>query len=80
VAAGAVLALQGSKGARLAVGNDWGIQVEQSCVATLGQAGPASGLIVSQVCRMGRIVRMSSGGRMSLGFTRRRGRLGSPGR
>jgi hypothetical protein len=36
--AGAVLVLQDTDGARLALGNDWGIQVEQSCVATLGQA------------------------------------------
>lgn len=38
VAAGAVLAMQGADGAWLWLGNDWGIQVEQSCVATLGQA------------------------------------------
>jgi hypothetical protein len=38
VAAGAVLVLQSGDGTRLALGNDWGIQVEQSCVATLGQA------------------------------------------
>jgi hypothetical protein len=37
-AAGTVLVLQDGDGARLALGNDWGIQVEQSCVATLGQA------------------------------------------
>jgi hypothetical protein len=38
VAPGAVLGLEGDDGSRLALGNDWGIQVEQSCVATLGQA------------------------------------------
>jgi hypothetical protein len=38
VASGAVLAMQDPDGARLALGNDWGIQVEQSCIATLGQA------------------------------------------
>ncbi|MCI0458993.1 MAG: hypothetical protein L0Z62_18705 [Gemmataceae bacterium] len=38
VAAGAVLVLQDADGTRLALGNEWGIQVEQSCVATLGQA------------------------------------------
>jgi hypothetical protein len=38
VAAGAVLVLQGPEGARLALGNDWGIQVDQSCVETLGRA------------------------------------------
>ena len=38
VAAGAVLALQGADRARLALGNDWGIQAEHSCVATLGEA------------------------------------------
>lgn len=38
VPAGSVLALQGEDGARLALGNDWGIQVDQSCISTLGQA------------------------------------------
>jgi hypothetical protein len=38
VPAGAVLALAGEDGARLALGNDWGIQVDQSCISTLGQA------------------------------------------
>ena len=38
VPAGALLVLQGSDESRLALGNDWGIQVEQSCVRTLGQA------------------------------------------
>ena len=38
VAPGAVLALSGDDGGRLTLGNDWGIQVDQSCVATLGQA------------------------------------------
>lgn len=38
LAPGAVLALEGDDGSRLPLGNDWGIQVEQSCVATLGQA------------------------------------------
>ena len=38
VAPGAVLALQDEDGARLALGNDWGIQVDQSCVTTLGQS------------------------------------------
>lgn len=38
VGAGALLVLQDADGARLALGNDWGIQVEQSCVVTLGQA------------------------------------------
>jgi hypothetical protein len=38
IAPGAVLALEGNDGSRLPLGNDWGIQVEQSCVATLGQA------------------------------------------
>lgn len=33
-----VLAMQAGDGTRLALGNDWGIQVDQSCVATLGQA------------------------------------------
>jgi hypothetical protein len=37
-AAGTVLPLTGDDGARLSVGNDWGIQVGRSCVATLGQA------------------------------------------
>jgi hypothetical protein len=35
---GAVLALTGDDGGRLPLGNDWGIQVQQACVATLGQA------------------------------------------
>jgi hypothetical protein len=35
--------MQGADGARLALGNDWGIQVEQSCVATLGQAAEWAG-------------------------------------
>ena len=38
MASGAVLALEGADGVQLALGNDWGIQVEQSCVQTLGQA------------------------------------------
>ncbi len=38
VLSGAVLAVQDAEGTRLALGNDWGIQVEQSCVMTLGQA------------------------------------------
>jgi len=38
VAPGAVLALQDAEGGRLALGNDWGIQVGRSCIATLGQA------------------------------------------
>lgn len=38
VAAGAVLALQGADSLRLALGNDWGIQVGRSCVSTLGDA------------------------------------------
>jgi uncharacterized membrane protein len=38
VAPGAVLALAGNDGGRLTLGNDWGIQVDESCVATLGQA------------------------------------------
>ncbi len=38
VAAGAVLVLEDPEGTRLALGNDWGIQVEHSCVATLGTA------------------------------------------
>jgi hypothetical protein len=37
VAAGHELVLQGADGVRLALGNDWGLQVEQSCVGTLGQ-------------------------------------------
>ena len=38
VSPGAVLVLEGPDGGRLALGNDWGIQVEQSCVTTLGQS------------------------------------------
>ena len=38
VRAGAVLALEGEDGTRLALGNDWGVQVDGSCVATLGEA------------------------------------------
>jgi hypothetical protein len=38
-APGKVLVLQSENGERLALGNDWGIQVNGSCVATLGQAG-----------------------------------------
>jgi len=38
VASGAVLALENADGVRLALGNDWGIQVEQSCMQTLGKA------------------------------------------
>jgi hypothetical protein len=38
VAPGSVLALTGDDGRRLTLGNDWGIQVDESCVATLGQA------------------------------------------
>jgi hypothetical protein len=38
VAAGSLLVLEGENGGRLALGNDWGIQVDESCVATLGQA------------------------------------------
>jgi hypothetical protein len=36
VTPGAVVALEGEDGVRLALGNDWGIQVDRSCVATLG--------------------------------------------
>jgi hypothetical protein len=39
VGPGKVLALTGDDGARLTLGNDWGIQVDRSCVSTLGQAG-----------------------------------------
>jgi hypothetical protein len=35
---GAVLALQGEDGAHLALGNDWGVQIDGSCIATLGEA------------------------------------------
>lgn len=35
---GRVLALSGEDGDRLNLGNDWGIQVDRSCVSTLGQA------------------------------------------
>ena len=38
VAPGEMLVLEGSDGARLALGNDWGIQVDRWCVATLGEA------------------------------------------
>jgi hypothetical protein len=38
VGAGAVLALQGEDGARLALGNDWGVQIDRSCISTLGEA------------------------------------------
>jgi hypothetical protein len=38
VGAGAVLALQGEDGARVALGNDWGVQIDGSCIATLGEA------------------------------------------
>ena len=38
VRAGAVLALQGEDGTRLALGNDWGVQIDGSCIATLGEA------------------------------------------
>lgn len=38
VAAGDVLPLQGPDGRRLALGSDWGIQIENSCVTTLGRA------------------------------------------
>jgi hypothetical protein len=35
---GKVLPLAGPDGERLALGNDWGVQVEASCVRTLGDA------------------------------------------
>lgn len=38
VPAGSMLALEDEDGARLALGNDWGIQVDQSCISTLGRA------------------------------------------
>jgi hypothetical protein len=38
VAPGSVLVLEGDEGVRLALGNDWGIQVEQSCVQPLGES------------------------------------------
>jgi hypothetical protein len=38
VGPGSVLALAGDAGGHLTLGNDWGIQVDESCVATLGQA------------------------------------------
>lgn len=38
LAPGSVLALAGDDGERLSLGNDWGIQVDESCVATLGEA------------------------------------------
>ena len=38
VGAGKLLALDGDDGVRLSLGNDWGIQVEGSCVRTLGEA------------------------------------------
>ena len=38
VGAGAVLALEGEDGARVALGNDWGVQIDGSCIATLGEA------------------------------------------
>ena len=38
VAPGSVLVLEGDDGVRLALGNDWGIQVDQSCVTTLGES------------------------------------------
>ena len=36
VAPDSVLVLQGEEGVRLALGNDWGIQVDGSCTVTLG--------------------------------------------
>jgi hypothetical protein len=36
---GTTMALEGDEGVRLALGNDWGIQVDHSCVTTLGQTG-----------------------------------------
>ncbi|HYC33352.1 MAG TPA: hypothetical protein VEB59_13760 [Gemmatimonadales bacterium] len=38
VAPGKLLALDGDDGARLSLGNDWGFQVDGSCVRTLGEA------------------------------------------
>ena len=38
VGAGQLLALDGDDGVRLALGNDWGIRTEGSCVRTLGEA------------------------------------------
>jgi hypothetical protein len=38
IAPGSLLVLEGSDGTRLALGNDWGIQVDRSCVVTLGEA------------------------------------------
>jgi hypothetical protein len=38
VEAGRLLALSGDDGARLVLGNDWGVQVDGGCVRTLGEA------------------------------------------
>jgi hypothetical protein len=38
VSAGRLLALSGDDGVRLSLGNDWGVQVDDGCVRTLGQS------------------------------------------